>query len=168
MKRPVLIIASLLLLLPVLSAQTSAVPYAELTSLEGKRMVSHDILDKDAVNIIVFWRSCDQKCCRKLDAMHEIWLDSLKDRGVQMVCICVDGLGDWTQVKPVVDGNCWEFDTYIDVNCDLKRAMNITSIPCTILLDETNKLICRYNGFCTGGEKMLYDKLRHHRMTALK
>lgn len=81
-----------------------------------------------------------------------------------MICICVDGTGSWSHVKPVVDGNCWEFDTYVDVNCDLKRAMNVTNVPCTILLDGSKNLICRYNGFCIGADQMLCEKIRDHRI----
>lgn len=162
MKRPALLLVLIFTLILSASSQDSYLPYADLKTLDGENVNSKDILADDAINIVVFWKSCNQKCCQSLDEMHEIWLDSLKDEGVNMICICIDGIGSWSHVKPVIDGNCWEFDTYVDVNCDLKRGMGVTSVPCTILIDASKNLICRYNGFCTGADKMMCEKIRDH------
>jgi hypothetical protein len=140
-------------------AQSNVVPYAEIKTLEGVDVRSVDIIDDASITILVFFKSCNQKCCRQLDEMHDLWQDSLADMGVQMIGVCVDGIGSWDHVRPLVYGNSWEFDTYIDVNCDLKRAMNVTSVPCTILLDASQNMICRYNGFCSGMEKMMCEKV---------
>ena len=150
-----------------LSAQTSYLPYTELKTIDGLPTTTENIIEPGSVTILVFWKSCNTKCCESLDAMQEVWQDSLEGEGVKMIGICVDGVGSWDHVKPLVNGNCWEFDTYIDVNCDLKRAMNVTTVPCTILLDHNQNLICRYNGFCSGVEKMMCEKIQHHALASL-
>jgi hypothetical protein len=158
----VFVIASLLL-----SAQSNYIPLTELTTLEGVRVTTRDIFDDSDITILVFFKTCNQKCCQQLDAMQDIWQDSLADKGVQLVAVCVDGVGDWSHVRPLVNGNCWEFDTYIDLNCDFKRAMNVSHIPCTIMLDATQNLLCRYNGFCSGIDKMMCEKVNHYQLAEL-
>lgn len=165
MKRIVLFLAAVFTI-AFANAQAGYLPYAELTTLEGARLTTNDIISSNQVTILVFWKSCNQKCCQQLDAIHEIWQDSLAEQGVQMIGICIDGLGSWDHVRPLVYGNSWEFDTYIDVNCDLKRAMNVTCIPCTVLLDQQNNIICRYNGYCSGSEKMLCEKIYSKQLVA--
>jgi cytochrome c biogenesis protein CcmG/thiol:disulfide interchange protein DsbE len=151
----------------VASAQTTDLPYAELTTIDGLPTNTDEIIEKGAVTILVFWKSCNQKCSESLEAMQEIWQDSLEHNGVKLIAICVDGVGTWDHVKPFVFGNSWEFDTYIDVNCDLKRAMNVSNLPCTILLDDNQNLICRHEGFCTGVEAMLCEKIQKHLYASL-
>lgn len=150
-----------------LSAQNGYLPYAELKTIDGISVTTDEIIEPGVITILVFWKSCNSKCSQSLDAMHEVWLDSLEERGVKMIAICVDGLGSWDHVKPLVYGNSWDFDTYIDVNCDLKRAMNVGSVPCTFLLDASQNLICRHDGFCIGAEAMLCEKIHHHRLALL-
>ena len=149
-------------MITIISAQDGILPRTELKTLEGATTSLVDIVEPGAVTILVFWKSCNKTCRESLEAMHEIWQDSLEGLGVKMVAVCVDGTGSWDHVRPLVDGNSWEFETYIDVNCDLKRAMNINNVPCTILLDATQNLICRHDGFCTGAEALLCEKIQDH------
>ena len=151
----------------LISAQTGYLPYAELKTIDGLPTTTEYITEPGSVTILVFWKSCNKQCCENLDAMQEVWHESLEEEGVKMIGICVDAVGSWDHIKPFVNGNSWDFDTYIDVNCDLKRAMNVTTVPCTILLDHRQNLICRYNGFCSGTEKMMCEKIERHTLALL-
>jgi len=154
-------------MITILSAQNGIVPRTDLKTLEGATISTDNIIEPGVVTILVFWKSCNKTCLASLDAMHEVWQDSLEEKGVRMLTVCVDGTGSWNHVRPYVDGNAWEFETYIDVNCDLKRAMNVNNVPCTILLDADQNLICRHDGFCTGSEAMLCDKVQKHLYASL-
>lgn len=160
--KKILSILPILLMFTILNAQDPFLPQVELRTIDGLPASSMDIIEPGTVTILVFWKSCNSMCRESLDAMHEIWMDSLKGKGVKMVAICVDGTGAWDHVKPLVNGNAWEFETYIDVNCDMKRAMNVNSLPCTILLDDIQGMICRHNGYCTGAEALLCKKIQTH------
>jgi len=67
-----------------------------------------------------------------------------------IISICVDCNGSWGQVKPFVKGKGYDFETYVDINGDLKHAMNAGTVPCTIVFDKNNDQICRYDNYCAG------------------
>jgi cytochrome c biogenesis protein CcmG, thiol:disulfide interchange protein DsbE len=147
----------LIALLPAarLSAQQNSIPDVDLRDLNGGIISSSQITRPGTPTLLVFWKSSNGKCCENLETIQSAWEETLLQRGVKMVAICIDCNGSWTQVKPIVNGNNWDFDTYIDVNGDFKRAMNIGDAPCTLLLDEDQNLICRYNGACAGSQDFI-------------
>lgn len=152
----------------VFVSQAQYLPATELKTLDGKTILARDILEEETLTILVFWKTCDARCCQNLEAMQQVWLDSLQGRGVNFIGICVDGIGSWSHVKPYIDGNCFEFDAYVDVNCELKREMGVVQVPSTILLDREHNLICRYSGFCTGADKMVCERLEGYYMASLE
>jgi len=93
--------------------------------------------------------------------MQSAWISQLKDKGVKLIAICVDCRGTWSYLKPFVQGKAWDFDVYIDVNGDFKRAMGVTDAPYTLLLDKNQKVVCRSAGYCSGNEEFVCQKILH-------
>ncbi|MCU0370192.1 MAG: TlpA family protein disulfide reductase [Bacteroidales bacterium] len=154
----------LIALLPVLriSAQQTSIPDVDLRDIDGNIISSSQITQPGTATMVVFWKSSSGKCCENLETLQEAWQETLKHKGVRLVAICVDCNGSWTQVKPIVNGNSWDFDTYIDVNGDFKRAMNVGDVPCTMLFDEDQNMICRYNSACTGSQEFICANIMDH------
>jgi cytochrome c biogenesis protein CcmG, thiol:disulfide interchange protein DsbE len=154
----------LLAFLPALSvsAQQTSIPNVDLKDIDGKTISASQITQPGTSTVVVFWKSSSGKCCDNLDLLQEAWSETLKQKGVRLVAICVDCNGAWSNVKPLVNGNNWDFDTYIDVNGDFKRAMNIGDVPCTMLFDEDQNLICRYNSACAGSQEFLCENIMDH------
>ena len=154
----------LIALLPVLriSAQQTSIPDVDLRDLDGKIISSSQITQPGTATLVVFWKSSSGKCCENLETLQEAWDETLKQKGVRLVAICVDCNGSWAQVKPIVNGNNWDFDTYIDVNGDFKRAMSVGDVPCTMLFDQDQNLVCRYNSACTGSQELICQNITDH------
>jgi len=131
----------------------------ELRNVDGKIVKSGEIFNHNHPVVLIFWKSYDTKCCDNLENMQSAWLSQLKDKGVRLIAVCVDCNGTWNYVKPIVYGKAWEFDVYIDVNGDFKRFMGIADVPCTLLLDKNRKIICRSQGYCTGNEEFVCEKI---------
>lgn len=155
---------SLIVLLPAIwmTAQVSDIPSADLRDLDGNIISSSQLIQPGTSTLLIFWRSGSGKCCDNLDRLQEAWEETLKQNGVRLVAICVDCSGNWTQVKPIVNGNNWDFDTYIDVNGDFKRAMNVGDVPCTMLFDKDETLVCRMNDACTGSREFICQSILSH------
>jgi hypothetical protein len=136
-----------------MSAQQPLIPNVDLRDIDGSIISSSQIAKPGTSTMVVFWKSTNGKSCDDLDILQETWYESLRQKGVRMVAVCIDCNGSWTQVKPIVNGNSWDFDTYIDVNGDFKRAMNVGDVPCTMLFDEDQNLVCRYNTACTDSQE---------------
>jgi len=150
-----------------MSAQQTAIPEADLRDLDGKIISSTEIIVPGTSTLVVFWKSSSGKCCENLDLLQEAWEETLKHKGIRLVAICVDCTGSWTQVKPIVYGNNWDFDTYIDVNGDFKRAMNVGDVPCSMLFDKDQNLVCRMNSACTGSQEYLCNNIIDHLSTSV-
>jgi hypothetical protein len=127
-----------------MSAQEKSMPGVDLRDIDGKIISSAEILQPGTPTMVVFWKSTDGRYFENLDNMAQAWEETLKLKGLRMVAICIDCNGSWSQVKPIVNGNGWEFDTYIDVNGDFKRAMCVGDGPCTMVYDGDENLVCRY------------------------
>ena len=142
-----------------LNAQNNNLPATKIKTLDGTTVVASEITQPGTTTILVFWKSSENKCIENLENLQEIWLESLQSSGVKMISVCVDCNGSWSKIKPIVNGNNWEFDTYVDTNGDLKRAMNVNTFPCTIVIDDLQNQICRYNNYFPGYEELLCEKV---------
>ncbi len=160
MKR-ILICLTSLLLIQVVVAQSFYASAERLTTTEGTSILMDEILSSTEGTILVFWEINNQQCTTNIQNIYETWVDEVKQYGVHLVSVCIDKSGNWMRIRPYVDGKGWMFDTYIDTNGDLKRAMNITTTPYTILLDGNRNVKCRYPGYCSGDEKEICDKIIH-------
>jgi len=154
---------ALLIFWPVvwLNAQQQ-VSSIELTDLNGNKTNSWQIIEPGTTTVLVFWKSSSTQCCDNLENLQSAWIDTLKNKGVKLVAICVDCNGTWSHIKPMMAGKNWEFDSYIDLNGDFKRTMGVSELPCTILLDQDQNMVCRYNGFCAGGSDLICENILQH------
>ena len=53
----------------------------------------------------------------------------------------------------------WEYEIYIDPNSDLKRAMGVSTVPHTFLLDKNKQIIWQHRGYVEGDEYELFDEI---------
>ena len=144
----------------ILSAQQ--IPDVNLRDVDGNPVSSLEVSQPGEATLLVFWKSTSGKCCENLENLYEAWTGSLKLRGIKMVAICVDCNGSWSHVKPIVNGNGWDFETYIDVNGDFRRALGVGDVPCSMLFDGNQNLVCRYNSGCTGSSDFICENILNH------
>jgi len=154
-----------LLIIPAtfrLMAQVETLTGTNLRDLNGNLVTVSAIVEPGHPLVMVFWKSGNSRCCENLETIQSAWMSSLKDRGVNFIAICEDCSGSWAHVKPIVKANDWDFDVFIDVNGDLKRALGVTVIPSTLLFGRDMLLLCRHPGWCSGNEELLCGKILGH------
>jgi len=151
----------LLTIMPGLLATQNILPVIALRNTDGENVPSTQIMKADQAYIMIFWKSYSTKCCDNLENMQSAWLSQLKEKGVEMVAICIDCNGAWNYIKPFVNGKAWQFEIYLDSNGDFKRAMGVTEAPFTLLFDKNHREICRHAGYCSGNEDMVCQKILH-------
>jgi len=144
----------------LINAQSSGLPTTRLLTLDGTSINSSEILHQDVTTIIVFWRSYEKKCCEQINLMIEAKEKLEEIANVNIVAICNDTEGLSSRIRPLVSGKDWDINVYIDRNGDLTRAMNIPSMPFTLVFDEEKSLICEYNGYCAWADEMVCDKIK--------
>jgi peroxiredoxin len=134
-------------------------PDVDIFTLEGTRISSEKIQNDSVPMIMVFWKTYDDNCCKELMDLNDIYIEELKDKGVRIVAVCVDNIGNLDYIRPFVYGHDIEFEVYIDKNENFKRAMSIPAVPFTILFDKDAHPFCKFLGYCPAIDEMVCKKV---------
>lgn len=140
--------------------QKSDLPNVTLKDLNGKS-VNISTLDNDGNPIVItFWATWCKPCIKEHDALNDVYSDWRDETGVKIYSVSIDDSRSTARVKPFAEGKGWEFDILLDVNGDLKRAMNVSNPPHTFLLDGTGKIVYQHSGYVDGSENELYQEIK--------
>ena len=131
-----------------------------LQNLDGKDVIAQDILSDQVPTILVFWKTNEQKCCEQIELMINAREILAEITSVKIVAICTVSDGISSRIKPIVYGKNWDIDVYIDPNGNFKRSMNIVQTPFTIVYDQNQQIICKYNGYCAGADELVCEQLK--------
>ena len=63
-------------------------------------------------------------------------------------------------MKPLVDGNGWEYEVLLDPNSDFKRALGVQMIPHVLVIDGNGKIAESRSGYTEGSEGHLLEKVK--------
>ncbi|MDR1973805.1 MAG: TlpA family protein disulfide reductase [Bacteroidales bacterium] len=156
--KKILILAAVLQFTAATFAQ---VPNIKLKDLNGKDVQLQDAVKNNGNPVVIdFFATWCKPCIKELKAISEVYDDWQKETGVKIIVISVDDSRTSAQVRPLVNAQGWEFEVLLDVNSDLKRAMNVTNPPQTFVLDGKGKIIFSHTGYSDGSENELLDEIR--------
>ena len=135
-------------------------PSAEVKTMNGERVNSSTFSNDGKPVIIDFWATWCKPCIEELTAIHEEYADWQKETGVKVITISVDDARTMTRVAPFVNGKGWNFESYVDPNGDLKRAMNVNMPPHTFVLNGKGEVVWQHVGFAEGNQEELYEVVK--------
>jgi len=159
MKNSILII--LLIATATLYGQsTKTLPDLVLKDVNGKQKNLSEYSKSGKITVISFWATWCSPCKKELNNVNELYEDWHTKYGVEVVAVSTDNARNVMKVKPYVDGQAWPFDVLLDVNEDLKRAMNVVLIPHTFLVDRDGKIVYSHSGYVEGDEFQLENKIK--------
>ena len=136
------------------------IPAVGIKDLQGKPVNTSSFNNNGKPMIIVFWTSVHKYPKKELEALQENYEEWKNETGVKIIVISVDDSRTAPQVPPLVSASGWDFDFYIDINSDFKRAMNVNLLPQTILINGAGEVAWQTTGFVEGNELLIYDELK--------
>ena len=145
----------LLLFLPVIicfQSDTRKIPSVDVKTLEGKGANSSKFFNDGKPMIISFWATWCSPCKKELNAIAEVYSDWKKETGVKLIAISIDDSKSSSKVAPYVNEKGWEYEEYLDLNSDLKRALNVNMPPHTFIVDGSGNIVWQHVGFKDGDE----------------
>lgn len=146
--------------LTAMSQNGQTMPDISLKTIKGQTVNVKDYSKNGKITVISFWATWCKPCIKELANVNEV-LDEWKQKyGIELVAVSTDNARNVMKVKPFVDSQGWEFECLLDVNEDLRRAMNTNSIPFTVVLDKTGKIVYTHIGYIEGDEVALEEKLK--------
>ena len=80
-------------------------------------------------------------CINELDNIHKE-IEKWNEANVKIIAISTDDSRTKRRIRPLVNGKKWGFEILLDENQALKRALNISGIPHTIVT-KGNRIIYR-------------------------
>jgi thiol-disulfide isomerase/thioredoxin len=156
----VLLIVSAVLIATLSFGQTTkrSIPEVNILQMDGSTSFNTKNIKNDGKPIIIsFWATWCSPCKRELNNIAEVYDDWIDETGVKIIAISIDDARNMQKVKPYVDGQAWDYEVYIDVNHDFKRAMNVNNVPHTFLIDGEGNVVWQHNSYSEGDEDELYE-----------
>ncbi len=132
-------------------------PAVQLKDMEGNTINTGELSNDGKPVIISFWATWCKPCKLELSTIHELYPDWQDETGVKLVAVSIDNERTKNMVKPFVNSSAWEYDIWMDVNSDFRRAMGVNNVPHTFLVDKNGKIVYSHSGFVPGDEESLYD-----------
>lgn len=138
----------------------SQLPSTTIQTLEGQSYNTSNLTNNGKPMILFFWGSYCKTSQEAFNNISEEYADWQKQTGVKLVAVAIDDSRTQAKVPGVISSNGWEFEFYLDVNQDFKRAMSVTNCPFIFLLDNSGKVVWQQNGYTEGNELEIYDKVK--------
>ena len=135
-------------------------PEVSLNNVDGKRINVSDYGKSGKVTVLSFWATWCIPCKKELTNVSELYEEWQKKYNVQVVAVSIDDSRSAGKVKPYVESQRWTYEVLLDMNQDLKRALNIQSVPFTVVVDATGKIISTHSGYVEGDEFVLEEELQ--------
>lgn len=139
----------------------TTIPNITLNTLNGKSVKIQDEISKDKITILSFWASWCVPCINELDAISEVYDDWQEDFNMELIAISTDDARTQKRIRPMVNGKGWPYKILLDKNQELKRALNISTIPQIIILKDS-KIIYIHSGYSPGVEDEFYDIIKEN------
>ena len=89
-----------------------------------------------------------------------MYADWQEETGVKVYIVSIDQAQNINKVKPLVDGEGWEYEVLLDPNGDFRRAMGVQTIPHVFIIDGKGKIAESRSGYTDGSEEHLIEKVR--------
>lgn len=131
----------------------AALPSVTLRDTEGKTVEISSLSKSGKPVIISFFATWCKPCIRELKAIDEVYAEWQEETGVEMYIVSIDQGQDVKKVKPLVDGNGWEYRVLLDPNETLKRAMNVQTVPHIFVLNKKGQTVYSHAGYTEGSEQ---------------
>jgi len=135
------------------------IPNSALKTLGGKTVYILDEISKDKITVLSFWATWCVPCINELDAISDVYEEWQEITDVELIAISTDDARTQKRIRPMVNGKGWPYKILLDKNQELKRALNISTVPQTIILKDS-KIIYVHSGYSPGVEDELFEVIK--------
>ena len=129
-----------------------------IKNIDGKETNINE-LSMNKVVIMNFWATWCEPCLKELDAFNKNLQLIEQELNSKLISVSIDDSRTVSRIKPMVHGNSWDFEIFLDTNQNIKRSLNIIDIPHTLFIYQ-NKIVYESTGYLIGDEETLFDKIR--------
>jgi len=138
---------------------STTLPSIDLKTITGETFNTSEIKN-DGPILLSFWATWCKPCIKELMAIDENYIDWQDETGFKVVAVSIDDTKSQARVTPFINSRGWEYDILLDPNSDFKRAMNVTNIPHSFILDKDGNVVWQHVGYAPGDEEEVYEIIK--------
>ena len=135
------------------------IPSVNIKDMAGNVINTAEVSNDGNPIVLSFWATWCKPCKLELNTIADEYEDWQDETGVKLVAVSVDDQKTTKMVEPYVNSTGWEYDIWMDVNGDFKRALGVNFVPHTFLIDGEGTIVYSHNNFVPGDEEELYDHI---------
>ena len=159
MRKLFLTLTAIALLSSMSIAQNRTLPSVDVKTLDGSSINITTLENNGKPIVISFWATWCKPCKKELNTIAEVYEDWQDETGVKLVAISIDDTRSMAKVAPYVNASDWDYEVYLDPNGDLKRAMGVSTVPHTFLLNSKKEIVWQHKGYIDGDEDELLEQI---------
>jgi len=110
--------------------------------------------------ILSFWATWCKPCVQELNNIADYYEEWQEKYGVKLIAVSIDDARNLAKVRSFVSGRKWSYEIYLDPNNDLQRALNVTNVPHTFLLDGEKRIVWQHTAYLPGDEEELAHQIQ--------
>jgi len=162
-------IVAVLLLSAFFALDASAqLPSVSVKDTKGRTVNTAKLNNGGKPFVISFFATWCKPCMRELRAINDVYADWQDETGMKMYIVSIDEAQNASKVKPLVDGEGWEYEVLLDTNSDFFRALGLQMVPHVLVVDGNGKIVYNHSGYTDGSESEIIKTIRNLKKTAKK
>ena len=147
------------LITPSMLAQDRSLPNVKIKTLDGKSINIQTIENNGNPIVISFWATWCKPCKKELNTIAEYYDDWKEETGMKLIAISTDDSRSMSKVAPYINSSDWDYEVYLDPNRELARALSVSTVPHTFLLNKDGEIVWEHRGYIDGDEQILYKQI---------
>jgi peroxiredoxin len=137
------------------------IPTVSLQDGAGKAVTTTSLIDHKTPFVVSIWMTTCKPCLKELDTLAEEIPDWDASFPLRIYAVSMDDSRSQKRAVAMAQGRDWDGITALfDVNADLRRALNVSSVPQVFVYDKEGKLFWTHIGYRPGDEQELLAQLR--------
>lgn len=140
------------------NATAQSIPDVRVENTDGK-VISTVSLAGSKPLIISFWSIACKPCLQELNAINDQLEEWREKADFDVVAVSIDDVRLKATAKARATAMGWDFICLFDANQALKRAMNVSLIPQSFVVDADGNIVFSHSGYTPGSEQLLIDKV---------
>ena len=155
------LVMCLLLVLAGVTLRGQQIPSVSLQDGAGKAVSTASLIDHKTPFVVSIWMTTCKPCLKELDTLAEELPDWDATFPLRIYAVSMDDSRSVKRAVAMAQGRDWDGITALfDVNADLRRALNVSSVPQVFVYDKDGKLFWTHIGYRPGDEQELLSQVR--------
>lgn len=153
------IIAFIYALVLVVAVSAESLPDVKVENQKGETVSTKSLLGEKPL-VILFWSTTCKPCIMELKAINEQLEEWQEEADFDIVAVSIDDSRSSSKAKAMASGFGWDFTCLFDKNQELKRAMNVSLIPQSYIIDTKGDIVWSHSGYTPGSEQNILEKIK--------